>query len=379
VENLHSPDQDIVEEILRIFREPRGMFKGRESKDKDKSSLVLNFVGLLQQLKSTFQIFSVLDLPHSHKTKLGVDFMNFETSPDMDILIRKSLNGFILIDKQNELVAKALKWEFEPNFLDNEVMARCIYPGVTQQILRSFRFNDYDILVTNYNSKSRGYDQPTWHKIFPQIILKLFKNYDLTKDNILEERSGEMEVEENNLISFPEFYDYDLLYAQNENLIAELLLLENFYGMGSAFFPKVLAHGDLMPSNLLIQKNGQPVLIDWVNGGLHNMFYDLAIQEIYAPQSLAWTRFFQWGLRDLEKSRLYSNGIKVYKEMYVKFTGRDFEINALNFGIILSIKDFSYKNYLRHRNIENYSEGLLIQALIATLLNNIRDSRVKSK
>ncbi len=379
MENLHSPDQDIVEEILRIFRERRGMLNGFESKDKGKCSLVLNFVSLRQLLESTFQIFSVLNLPHSHKTKLGVDFMKFEADPDMDILIRKSLNGFILIDKQNELVAKALKWNFEPNFLDNEVMARCTYPGVTQQILKSFRFNDYDILVTNYNSKSRGYDQPTWHKIFPQIILSLFKDYDFKKYNILEECSAEMEVEENNLISFPEFHDYDLLYAQNENLIDELLLLKDFYGMGSAFFPKIFAHGDLMPSNLLIQKNGQPVLIDWVNGGLHNMFYDLAIQEIYAPQSLAWTRFFQWGLRDLEKSRLYSNGIKVYKEIYVEFTGRDLEINALNFGIILSIKDFSYKNYLRHRNIENYSEGLLIQALIATLLNNIRDSRVKSK
>ena len=379
MDSLHSPDQDIVEEILRIFRERRGMLQGPENEEAGKRGIALNFVGMHELLKSILQKFGAPNLPFGHKNKLGNDFINFQADPDKDILIRKSLNGFILIDIQNELVAKALKWEFEPNFLHNEVMARFMYPDLTQQIIQSLRLNDYDILVTRFNSKSRIYDEPTWHKIFPQIILNLFKDYSFKKDDLPKEPSAREKIEVTNLRLLPEFNDYDLLYTQNKILIDELLSLENFFGVGSAFLPKVLAHGDLMPSNLLVQQNGQPVLIDWVNGGLHNMFYDLAIQEIYAPQSLAWTRFFQWELRDLEKSRFYSNGVKAYKKMYAESTGRDFDINALNFGIITSIKEFSFKNHLRHRNLENYSEGVIIQTLIATLLNNIRDSQVRSK
>lgn len=292
------------------------------------------------------------------------------------LFIRASLNGLIVIDTHNNLVAKALKWEFEPNFLRNQINASTICPNIVEGTIRTQRFDDFDILFSSYFPVSWNYPSSAWSDVFPRLILEVLKNQVVVDVKNQEEIISEPRMKGQYSTSEKVFHEYDIQYCDLQKNIDRLIQSRDFFGIQPNLARVVFSHGDLMPSNLLERRNQSPILIDWVNGGFHNLFYDLTIQEVYNPSSEAWVNFFQLELCDIISKRLYSNGLTAYKKIYQEKCRQSMTINDLNHGVLSSLKEFASKNYLRHRNSENLDEGVKVIRGISEIVERVETSRV---
>ena len=365
IDEIYRTLSELGNSELKIYKNPS---KKRE-KNFMHSRLNLNVNKAFEIVNREF-----LQKPTKNKIELIFEKLQMNSGVRGELFFRRALNGFILIDVQNGLVAKALDWEFEPNFLENEYASMKICPQITNRIIKTFRLNNYDILISTFLPKSRSHSNSAWPSIFPSIISKVLEHQQPINHNFLQNSAKTNFLFQSHSHSTKEMHGFDSQFNLLQTEIESLLKLDNFSGISITSIPFVLAHGDLVPSNLLLSNRDNSLLIDWVNGGFHNFFYDLAIQEIYNPTSVAWSRFFQLDLVEISRTRLYSNGIDTYVDFYSKFTGKKLLTEVLNYGLILSIKEFSFKNYFRHRNINNLDEGNRVLNICLEIVSAIKKS-----
>jgi hypothetical protein len=377
--HLNFTEAQLIDEIYRTLDELGNselkIYKSTSKKREKKfmhSKLNLNVNKVFEILNRGF-----LQKPSKNKTELIFEKLQMHSGVSGELFFRRALNGFILIDVKNGLVAKALDWEFEPNFLKNEYASMKICPQITNRMIKEFRLDNYDILISTFLPKSRSYSNSAWPSIFPRIISRVLENQRPIYRNFLQNSEKENNLYQRHSQSTKEMHGFDSQFDLLQIEIESLLELDNFLGISITSIPFVLAHGDLVPSNLLLSNRDSFLLIDWVNGGFHNFFYDLAIQEIYNPTSVAWSRFFQLDLAEISRTKLYSNGIDTYVNFYSKFTGKKLSIEILNYGLILSIKEFAFKNYLRHRNINNLDEGNRVLSICLEIVSTMKKSLLK--
>ncbi len=330
------------------------------------------------RIHNNYLKFSAFSVHKLSRVELESSFipLKLESGFSKSLFIRTSLNGFIIIDTQNNLVAKALKWEFEPNFIKNQISAVTICSSIAENIIRTLRFEDFDILISAYFPMSWNYPASAWPFVFPRVMKAVLQNQLESDSEPLGDQKPDFRINLSFSANKKEFQSYDLQFHELENKIDTLFQSRDFFGIEPNSVRLVFAHGDLMPSNLLEIKSQPPVLIDWVNGGFHNLFYDLVIQEIYNSNSEAWVNFFQNSLRDIEKKGLYSNGLSTYKNIHQEYIGRSLTIDNLNHGALTSLKEFALKNYLRHRNSVNLDEGVKVIKGVSEIIERIENSRV---
>jgi hypothetical protein len=376
---LNFTEAQLIDEIYRTLDElGSSELKFYKSPSKKRkiflmdSKLNLNVNKVFDIVKAEY-----LQKPLKNKIELTFEKLYMNSGVPGELFFRRALNGFILIDTQKSLVAKALDWEFEPNFLKNEYASMKICPQITNRIIKSFRLDNYDVLISTFLPKSWSHSNSAWPSIFPSIIARVLENQRPINHNFLQNSAKKINLHQIDSHSTKEMHAFDSQFDLLQIEIESLLKLDNFSGISIDSIPFVIAHGDLMPSNLLLSNRASFLRIDWVNGGFHNFFYDLSIQEIYNPTSVAWSRFFQLDLDEISRTKLYSNGIDTYLNFYSIFTGKKLSIEVLNYGLILSIKEFTFKNYLRHRNINNLDEGNQVLNICLEIVSNIKKSLLK--
>ena len=227
---------------------------------------------------SIFKTFKIFLLKKEIKEKIFYD---------KEIIILKSLNGIILFNLTDELVIKIINKIFEPNFLKNELQAKKTLPENVPAVINHGLMDNYYYITWKLYAKSEKINWKDWSKtlkILNPIIAKLYKNNKLIILNSDEYITQII----NNLDSISK----DKKYLINEfNEIKKLLesCIARYYIKNINLY-KIFSHGDLVPNNI-IKTQDNLYLCDWTNGGIHNIFYDLMIQNFYKPNSMVWKNF----------------------------------------------------------------------------------------
>lgn len=291
------------------------------------------------------------------------------------LYIRESLNGFVIIDLDNSLVIKALDQTYEKEFLGNELTANSLVPDFTQRVVRTMHLKTFNVTFVDFIPGTLRFSDHVWSRVFPYIASILLSKQEDVQIRYLGDFDFQKSLD--SLVdSIPgEFTEYDDTFKRLIHRIDQQILKCRDSSRSPMKFPVVFCHGDLMPSNLLIDIDSKPILIDWANGGFHNLFYDLAIQDIYNPKSSSWTSFYNLSLAQKKRGGMYSKGTKIFCAKYTELTNLKLSIDTFNAGILLSVKEFLHKNFLRHRNLRNLEEGMRVLGLIQEIISNIEISK----
>lgn len=359
-------DQELSD-IINLFLNKSEVRAGNKNKLFHTASITnsVYFSCSLLKLKKTFNISKrdVIKILLSRKRESSL----FQI--DKEFIIRKSLNGAILINFTDKRVIKFAKKYFEPNFIQNEIKAQELLPRNTPKILDYGENGSYYFIVADYREKNKNVDWLDWSneliKISP-ILDEFCKNNKLvtikSDDYVLETLRNLDSAIENKKYLIVEFEEIVFLLKKCfEDFQHEKLLLY-----------KIFSHGDLVPNNV-IETADDTYICDWTNGGLHNIFYDAMMQYFYFSQNELWEKFniINFDNNDLPCCERLNYFIDLYKKNYkLSFTD-----NQIKLSLLISLSEVGLKNFLRHQSAEEFLEGESLLSLIREICNNILKSK----
>jgi hypothetical protein len=289
------------------------------------------------------------------------------------IAVKNSLNGFTILNYQNHSVIKSLNLQFEPQFMLNEIRAKEMYTEFVPKIILQTNYKNNGIIVSELIKTSQKKNTINWNMEFPKIATTILKQ-DKIIDNIfvmpLARQRFDLLIELENLKPSNN-RDYNDLFLKNRDIL-NIILNQNIFTkeLETTLSLKRFSHGDLMPSNV-IHKHDIFYIIDWANGGIHNYYFDLVIQEIYKPNSYAWSSLADLNFSVAQEKQIFSNGLSVFNEFQELNLGEKVNEHTVIISMILSIGEFLIKNFSRHDNEIAQNEGMKILKMVETILLNV--------
>lgn len=284
---------------------------------------------------------------------------------DKSVVIKYSLNGILVLDYLNSISIKIIDGVHESEFLTNENISKELYPSLCLKGTENKIYKNYFIYKSRLLKSSWKYNLSKWNFIEELIYSKLLnKNCGKSNYNIIligdylrfisDEVDGCINDDyayfKENIISI-KYQFHDALQILYSNKILNQPSIRKF------------SHGDVMPSNVIIEE-GEPLLIDWANGGYLNFLYDYSIKYIYNPELYASTNI-------LELISGKNKIIEYFSKFYFDITKIKLSEENFRIHILISVMEFAIKNFKRHQNIESIHDGQEVLALAESCLAKI--------
>jgi hypothetical protein len=127
---------------------------------------------------------------------------------------------------------------------------------------------------------------------------------------------------------------------------------------------RAFAHGDIQASNL--RRNGDRIaLIDWANGGVHNVLFDAFVVELFSPTPGVWHDVFVNGTVDAERG--FQRWLPCYLDRLATTAGLSLSPHDVAAGLICSMAEKTSAIVARHAGADE-ARGLHSLARVQRLL-----------
>lgn len=282
-----------------------------------------------------------------------------------------SLNGVLVLNEAQGYTAKILQKKLEPDFLSNSRRAHQLIPEHTQKILGMAEMSDYACLMSEFLEESRMHKFDNWsvmlEKITP-VIAKLYRRGGVAKTLKAKD------------------YIKSTLAVVSANLTSQRFLQKEFkktallfkkclgkYPPGGSNLYKLFCHGDLTPNNVVHDGKGNIIILDWANGGLHSAFYDLMVQDVYAPNARVWRDFGEIDFVTNRDHDIFHGWSASFCQIIKRITKKTVTNEMMRASLLIALAEMGRKNFLRHQTVQERNEGSKVLTMINTILQNIAD------
>lgn len=281
-----------------------------------------------------------------------------------EFIVRKSLNGAIVINFTDKEVVKFARKSLEPNFIQNEITANKLLPKNTPMILSYGERGNYCFVVTSYYKRSRNIEWGEWDNTLAEISQILDDFY---RNNVLVSIKSSEYVQEilNNLDNVATNKKY--LVVEFEEIILLLKKCFEEFQWENFILYKIFSHGDLVPNNI-IRTIDNTYICDWTNGGLHNIFYDPMMQYFYFTNHELWKRF---NTIDFNDDLIHCKRLITFLNLYRRNYNLSFTNKQIKLSFLISLAEVGLKNFLRHQSEEEFLEGENLLKLVREICINI--------
>ena len=289
-----------------------------------------------------------------------------------DRVFIKTLNGLIVIDFNTNKVKKIIiPIESEPNLILNEENAKNILHDSVPSITGKFVTNSLMILETQFLSDHHQLNFKKWSSYKNSILSIIFQLYE---DNGYKKQNPEevLKTIQMKFLALKNKPVFKKEIIEIENSYQKII--DNYFSKSFTFIYKTHVHGDLMPSNILIKGN-EIKIFDWANGGCHNVFYDLMMQEFYWPNSLLWKHFDSIDKSDLLSDKYFKNFASEFCDYLENSIDTTLDAKYIKFNLIICLAEIAIKNAHRHSFNESYhDEGREMLKIVSMIFSNIEKS-----
>jgi hypothetical protein len=297
-------------------------------------------------------------------------------SSRINLLIRKSLNGYVVFTPINNSVIKIQHKLLEPDFIQNNTKARKLLPNNTLPVQKTGSTDNHHYHVFPFVSGSRVSNWKNWNKTLDKTISPIYQNFlernELTKTKASNYFDQLLKQAESHLITNQ--------YLQNEfkktlnhlkTVTSQLLNnSENNISIHTGF-----VHGDLVPNNVIKTKNNKIILLDWANGGNHSVYYDLLLQDFYNSSAKTWENFNKINFITNTDKKIFHGWSKKFCDMIAKKTsGTDISNDQVKLSLIAALYEISIKNFLRHQSQTEQKDGITMLRIVNQICSNIIDN-----
>ena len=274
------------------------------------------------------------------------------------IRIRRALNGFVIIDHNSSSAIKTLHKTREPNFILNELLANKYYPNISNPVAARFELDGFNVCVSKLLPDRHRMKEIEIEKVIQMLFVP---GQDTSKIRLSEYK--EQVISE--IASFG--------HPSKTLRATAIRILHKFEGKFQEELSKNQnlelimkhSHGDLVPNNIF--GIASPTLIDWTNGGNHLFTYDLVVPEIYKPRGEFWAAI---------SLGAWSNSVRaeVCNSYYSSVSGLKMTTNTFRSHILINLLEFFSKNYRRHQQPSDITEGEKVLGLIDQIIEKAKPS-----
>lgn len=298
-------------------------------------------------------------IQHSDNPKRNLaNVLGFYPQISTGIRIRRALNGFVIIDHNSSSAIKTLHKTREPNFILNELLANKYYPNISNSVAAKFELGEFNVCVSKLLRDRHSVQENDIEKVIQTLFIP---GQDTSKIRLSEYK--EQVISEITSFGHPS----KILRAK------AIRILHNFEGKFQEELIKNQnlelimkhSHGDVVPNNIF--GTTSPTLIDWTNGGNHLFTYDLVVPEIYKPRGEFWTEI---------SLGAWSNSVRaeVCNSYYSSVSGVRMTTNTFRSHILINLLEFFSKNYRRHQEPSDITEGEKVLGLIDQIIEKAKPS-----
>ena len=284
-----------------------------------------------------------------------------------DAALKASLNGYVVLDGHLGLVIRGARiQEGVEALVQNAQTARAHFMCLTPELLSSFADGEFEFFIEAYVQHRSHLDWPVFRRtVLPVLAKQLLEVQGVARPGV-SNGADSLHPSISELLSEPpsSFSVLDESLSTVQNLFLEQLHphRSDVAAFSAVHQPQRIVHGDLTPSNLLTHSGGM-VLVDWTNGGWHNFAYDLLVTEIYFDSRHKWEVLRASQSRVRDNLPLFHGQLEYYTVWYERYTGRPLTESVLRAAIIISLAEFTVKNFRRHRSEAWQREGSAVLKL----------------
>ncbi len=235
-----------------------------------------------------------------------------------------------------------------------------LFKNITPGIIKSFKFNNYNVVVHQLLKSDKRISWKEWPRIFPIILKKIMIRSSPVVEVCLDQYCEQIYLESEKAFLYAKFMTEYCDFFRLEILG----LLKHYMSKDIKKLYKVFAHGDLTPNNIIVFQNNYK-LIDFANGGDLNLLYDLMVQNVYFARNETWTNFDRINFKNNFSRKIFFGSSGIFIKNIEDIYGVSLTESEIKLSLIFSLAEIFIKNFQRYQSEGEYLDG-------NAMLNNIK-------